>query len=62
MIQILTQNRETTEKEVSKDRKTLLNNLEKGTNHEITVLQSQSHEHKDLSSVSKLARELIGSS
>jgi len=37
----------------------LLNNLEKETNHEITILQSQSHDRKDLSSVSELARELI---
>lgn len=59
MIQILTQNRKTTEKKVSYDRKMLLNNLEKETNHEITILQSQSHDRKDLSSVSELARELI---
>lgn len=37
----------------------LLNNLEKETNHEIIILQSQSHDRKDLSSVSELARELI---
>lgn len=59
MIQILTQNRKTTEKKVSYDRKMLLNNLEKETNHEIIILQSQSHDRKDLSSVSELARELI---